>query len=275
MTKTLSAIALCSAVAVTAVYPQAVQEATIQPETRARLVLQTNLSSKLNEVGDTFTATLSEPVFADGQMVMARGTEFHGRVTAVSPAARPQRGATMTIVFDSVSMPWGEEPVAVMLTAMDDWSKDEKLKADDEGRVKGGHRGDETLRNVERGGRLGSMGAGAVILLGRATGAGPGAYGAGGGAIAGGMLAGVLMTKGEEVRVGSGTTFRIKFVKPMSLPIIRQPGAPRPDSRDNDQDDTGTRRLDRRHSHQAGLTCTWTLLPITASGWRKRFLDSP
>src|SRR5260370_1405776 len=216
MTKTICALALCFAVAISAspAYPQAAQEATIQPETKARLVLQTNLSSKLNEVGDTFTATLSEPIFADGQMVLARGAEFHGRVTAVSPAARPQRGATMTIVFDSVSMPWGEEPVAIMLTAMDDWSKDEKLNADDEGKVNGGHSGDHTLRNVERGGRLGSMGAGAVILLGRAAGAGPGAYGAGGAAIAGGMLAGVLMTKGDEVRLGSGTTFRVKFVKP-------------------------------------------------------------
>jgi hypothetical protein len=238
MRKILSALALCF-LPISAVHPQAAQEATIQPETKARLVLQSNLSSKLNEVGDTFTATLAEPVFADGnrlgaQMVMARGTEFHGRITAVSPAARPQRGATMTIVFDSVSMPWGEEPVAVMLTTMDDWSKDQKLKADDEGKVNGGHSGDRTLRNVERGGHLGSMGAGAVILLGRATGAGPGAYGAGGGAIAGGMLAGVLMTKGDEVRLGSGTTFRVKFVKPMSLPIIRQPGAYRPASRDSD-----------------------------------------
>jgi hypothetical protein len=236
MRRILCALALCSTVSISAVHPQAAQEATIQPETKARLVLQSNLSSKLNEVGDTFTATLAEPVLADGQMVMARGTEFHGRITAVSPAARPQRGATMTVVFDSVSMPWGEEPVAVMLTAMDDWSKDEKLKANDEGKVSGGHSGDRTLRNVERGGRLGSMGAGAVILLGRAEGAGPGTYGAAGGAIAGGMLAGVLMTKGDEVRLGSGTTFRVKFVKPMSLPIIRRPRAYPPQTQDSDKD---------------------------------------
>src|SRR5215468_1246458 len=121
MRRILCALAFCSIVPISAVRPQTAQEATIQPETKARLVLQSNLSSKLNEVGDTFTATLAEPVFADGQMVMARGTEFHGRITAVSPAARPQRGATMTVVFDSVSMPWGEEPVAIMLTAMDDW----------------------------------------------------------------------------------------------------------------------------------------------------------
>ena len=233
MREILCALALFSIAPIAAVYPQAAQEATIQPDTKARLVLQSNLSSKLNEVGDTFTATLAEPVFADGQMVLARGTEFHGRITAVSPAARPQRGATMTVVFDSVSMPWGEEPVAVMLTAMDDWSKDEKLKANDEGKVSGGHSGDRTLRNVERGGRLGGMGAGAVILLGRAEGGGAGTYGAAGGAIAGGMLAGVLMTKGDEVRVGSGTTFRVKFVRPLTLPIIRQPGASRRDSRDD------------------------------------------
>ena len=215
--------ALCTVVlfATANALSQAAQEATIQPGAAVQLVLKDHLSSRLNEVGDTFAAELKEPAYADGQLVLPRGAEFLGRVTQVKPAARMEQSSQMTIVFDRVVVPWGEEPVSLMLTAIDDWSKDQKLKADNEGQVKGGHSGDATLRNVERGGRLGSLGAGSVILIGRGAGAGPGVLGAGGGAIAGGMLGGVLMTKGDDVRLTPGTLFRVKFVKPLTLPVLR------------------------------------------------------
>jgi len=237
MKKSAYSLAVCMVIAFAAIpaRSQAPTEAVIQPETRARLLLQSNLSSRLNEVGDTFTASLEGPIFVNGQIVMPEGTLFHGRVTAVSPAGRPQKGANMTVVFDSVSMPWGEEPVAVMLTAIDDWNKDEKLKANDEGKVSGGHSGDSTLRNVERGGRLGALGANAAILIGAGAGAGRGVLTAGGAGIAGGMLGGVLMTKGGDVHVGSGTTLRIKFVRPMTLPVA-QPRMTRPQTQQNDDD---------------------------------------
>jgi hypothetical protein len=200
---------------------QAAQQATIQPGVAVQLVLKDHLSSRLNEVGDTFAAELKEPAYADGQLVLPRGAEFLGRVTQVKPAGRMEQTSQMTIIFDRVVVPWGEEPVSLLLTAIDDWTKDQKLKADSEGQVKGGHSGDATLRNVERGGRLGSLGAGSVILIGRGAGAGPGVLAAGGGAIAGGMLGGVLMTKGDDVRLTPGTLFRVRFVKPLTLPIVR------------------------------------------------------
>ena len=65
-----------------------------------------------------------------------------------------------------------------------------------------------------------------MILVGRGAGAGPGVLAAGGGAIAGGMLGGVLMTKGDDVRLNPGTMFRAKFVKPLTLPVVRQQGVP-------------------------------------------------
>ena len=212
-----------------AALPQAAQEAIIQPGTQAQLVLKDHLSSKLNEVGDTFAAELKEPAYADGQLVLPRGAEFLGRVTQIKPASRMEQSSQMTIVFDRVVVPWGEEPVSLLLTAIDDWSKDKKLKADDEGKVKGGHDGDATLRNAERGGRLGSLGAASVILLGRGAG-----LGAGGGAIAGGMVGGVLMTKGDEVRLSPGTVFRVRFVKPLTLPVVRQQGQVQTNSRADD-----------------------------------------
>ena len=60
---------------------QAAKEATIEAETKAKLVLQSRLSSKLSEPGDPITAVLDEPLSVNGQLVLPRGTEFMGRVT--------------------------------------------------------------------------------------------------------------------------------------------------------------------------------------------------
>lgn len=231
MKRSFCALLLCAVITVTAApaLPQAAREATIEPETKARIILQSQLNSKLNEVGDTITAVLYEPIYVNGLLVLPRGTEFHGRVTAVTPARRGQKSALMTIVFERIAMPWGEEPVAVQVTAIDDWDNDKKLKADAEGKVKGGHKGKETLENLETAGTIGGTAAGSVVLIGLGSGAGPGVLVAGGMIMAGSMLAGLMLTKGGEVKVSPGAMFRIKFVKPMTLPVIAQPGTgPRP-----------------------------------------------
>ena len=222
----------------TIAFSQAARTATIEPGTKAQIVLQTHLSSKLNEVGDHITAVLYEPVYVNGLLVLPRGTEFHGRVASVKPARRGQKSAQMTIVFEQVAMPWGEEPANVIITAIDDWAQDQKLKADSEGKVNGGHSGERTADNVRKGGEIGAAGAGAVVLTGAAAGAGPGILGAGGATIAAGLLGGLLLTKGGEVRVEPGASFRIEFTKPMTLPVIAQPGAPRPIQQDNQKQDS-------------------------------------
>ena len=203
-------------------YAQAAREATIEPETKAKVVLQTRLSSKLSEVGDPVSVVVDEPISVDGQLVIPRGTEFHGRVTQVAKARRGQKAATITIAIERLAMPWGEEPVSVVLTAIDDWDKNEKLKANDEGKVSGGRRGDATAENVLTGGGIGGGAAGVILLSG-------GSGVAGAAALGGGLLGGLFMTKGGEVQVNPGAIFRVKFVKPITLPVIAQPGSsPRP-----------------------------------------------
>src|SRR5262245_60936133 len=80
--------------------------------TSAKLSLQTRLSSKLNEVGDEVVATLSEPVRgSDGRVAIQRGIEFTGRITQVQAARRPQREATLTVIFETMRMPYGVEKI--------------------------------------------------------------------------------------------------------------------------------------------------------------------
>src|SRR5215216_6925710 len=187
MKKVLYSLILCAVtLPATSAYSQAAREATIEPETKAKVVLQTRLSSKLNEVGDQLSAVLEEPLYVNGLLVLSRGTEFHGRVTSVTPAKRGQKAASIAIAFERIAMPWGEEPVSLVLTAIDDWDKNEKRKADEEGKVSGGRRGEKTADNVYRGGKVGGLGAAAVILSG-------GSLGVGGAAIGGGLLGGLLL----------------------------------------------------------------------------------
>src|SRR5262247_4665794 len=116
----------------------------------AKLSLQTRLSSKLSEVNDEVTAVLYEPVRGeDGRVIIERGTEFIGRVTQTQAAKRPQKEATMTVVFDTVRMPYGTEKISVTIVSIDDYANDAKLTSkNDEGKVGGGHSGARTGRNA-------------------------------------------------------------------------------------------------------------------------------
>jgi hypothetical protein len=187
---------------------------TIAEGTLAKISLQTKLSSKINEVGDEVIGVLYEPVRgSDGRIAIPRGAEFVGRVTQVKAAKKPQKEATMTIVFETMRMPYGIEKVATTIAAIDDYANDEKLRPkNEEGQVGGGRSGGRTARNAGIGGTLGGLGG---IVLGRA-GAGVGAVA---GAIGAGAAGGVLMTKGDDIRLEPGTIFRIRFDRAIALPV--------------------------------------------------------
>lgn len=188
---------------------------TIAQGATAKLSLQTQLSSKISEVGDEVIGVLYEPVrSADGRVAIPRGTEFIGRVTQVQAAKRPQKEATMTIVFEKMRMSYGTEKIATVVTAIDDFANDEKMRSkDDEGKVGGGKSGSRTAKNAGIGGGIGSLGG---IIIGAAGG------GVGGviGGVGGGVLGGVLMTKGNDIKLAPGTILRIRFEHEVSLPAF-------------------------------------------------------
>jgi uncharacterized protein YpmS len=183
--------------------------------TSAKLSLQTRLSSKLSEVGDEVVGVLYEAVRdADGRVAIPRGTEFIGRVTQVQAAKRPQKEATMTVVFETMRMSYGAEKIATVVTAIDDYANDNKMRSkDDEGKVGGGHSGRRTAKNASIGGGLGSLGG----IIGTAAGGGLGTLAGG---IGGGVVGGVLMTKGNDIKLEAGTILRIRFEREVSLPAF-------------------------------------------------------
>lgn len=116
----------------------------------------------------------------------------------------------MTVVFETMRMSYGAEKIATVVTAIDDYANDEKLRSkNDEGKVGGGRSGSKTARNAGIGGGLGSLGG---ILIG-------GIGGVAGG-IGGGVLGGVLTTKGNDIKLEAGTILRIRFEREVSLPAF-------------------------------------------------------
>jgi hypothetical protein len=77
--------------------------------------LQNPLSSASSHAGDTFSATIDEPVVIDGQTLLARGTPATGRVLEAKPSAS-SRGSLLEpgylrIVLVSVNI--GGRPVVI------------------------------------------------------------------------------------------------------------------------------------------------------------------
>jgi hypothetical protein len=70
--------------------------------------LQKPLSSASAHPGDTFSATVDEPVVIDGQTLVERGTRATGRVLEVRPAVRSSAGSLepgyLRIVLDSLKV---------------------------------------------------------------------------------------------------------------------------------------------------------------------------
>ncbi len=175
--------------------------------TTTKLELDTPLSSKLNEVGDEVSARLISSIFVDGVLILKRGTEFRGHITQISPAKRPQRQATLAIVFDKIVTSNGEQPISTIIKAIDDFANENKLNANDEGKVQGGHSGRKTIDNTTRGVILGGAVSYPVVIAG--GGVGPAIAGP-----AGGALAGILLSKGNDIKLFPGTVIRIEFTKP-------------------------------------------------------------
>jgi hypothetical protein len=196
---------------------QSPQDVVVTEGVVVRVALQTPLSSKLSEVGDPVRAVLYDDLIVDGTLVLERGAEFLGRVTHVKPAGRALKRAEMAIVFNRLKTPYGLEEIATALHAVDDHARDKKLKGDAEGVVRGDRNAGEALGNVRTGAEIGSAGAVGTILIGQSS----GAYTAAGIGLLGAMGAGLLLSKGGEIKLPPGTILRVRFERPIKLPATR------------------------------------------------------
>jgi hypothetical protein len=146
-----------------------------------------SLSTKRNQAGDTFLATLDQPLVIDGFVIAERGARLEGRVVESDPGGRVQGTAHLTVQLAKLNTSDGQH-VAINTASYT--------------RQAGSSRGTDAAK----------IGAGAAIgaAIGAIAGGGKGAgIGAGVGGAAG--AGDVLLTRGKpaEIPVESRITFRI------------------------------------------------------------------
>lgn len=165
--------------------------------------LQTSLNSKTTQAGDAFSMRVSEPVVVDGLTVIPAGMVVHGAVKAVEPAGRASQKASMTLVFDSITLPGGRT-VALGMNQYVEGQGDAEVQGES-----------KKLRNTA----LIAGGAAAGALAGKMLGKDTKStmIGAAAGGTAG--TAAALALKGGEVDLKAGTPLTITLDHHLHVPV--------------------------------------------------------
>jgi hypothetical protein len=75
------------------------------PEGKTIIVrLNSSLGSKLSQPGDTFSATVAQPVTVDGKVAIPQGAAASGTVTDAKPLGRFKGGAVLSVRLNSVTL---------------------------------------------------------------------------------------------------------------------------------------------------------------------------
>jgi peptidoglycan hydrolase-like protein with peptidoglycan-binding domain len=186
--------------------PQSGRSATVPEDSVIAVQMDGTLTSRTAHVGDKFTATVTVPVYVDGATVIPAGSLIEGRITQVTPAKRMSRSGSIAVEFDDLLLPNGARVGLVGMLTSDDPRT--RRRIDDEGRVSA----EGSERKVVFIGGGGALGA----ILGGIAGGGKGAA-LGGVVGAGAGIAGVLLSKGEEAVVPSGTPFGVQLKQPLTI----------------------------------------------------------
>lgn len=173
-----------------------------------RVRMDRTITSKTAKVGDTFTVTVTEPVYSsNGVVVVPTGSKLFARIDSVKPAAKGGKVGEIDARFIELRLPNGRKrAINASLTDLDAG----KTSSDDEGGASG-----DKMKNRKvifiGGGAAGGAILGAIVGGGKAT-----AIGAIAGAGAG--ILGERLMKGAEAEVKSGTEFGVYLNQGISLP---------------------------------------------------------
>jgi hypothetical protein len=182
---------------------------TLGTDTAMRVRMDSELTSRTARIGDTFSTSVIEPVYAEGVEVIPVGSRVWGRVTTVNRAGRRTPG-NVSVRFVSVEMPnRARYPISGSLTTL----QTDQVRTDNESTVKG-------RSNQKRDAVF--IGGGAVTggLIGAIAGGGKGAAI---GAILGGALGtgARVYEKEQEADVKSGTEFGVALNRSVRMPEYR------------------------------------------------------
>ena len=152
------------------------------------------IDSDRNSVGDSFQASLEEPLIVDSTQVAAKGTTVYGRLEQLKSAGRIQGKSELRLVLTGIVLNGATHNIVT-----------------GEYSVQGKSRGNQTAEHAGIGAVLGGV-------IGALAGGGKGAaIGAGVGAGAG--AATQVLTHGQQVHVPSETVLNFTLEQPVQLPV--------------------------------------------------------
>ncbi len=165
---------------------------TIAAGTPIRVRTQTELSTKSAKAGDSFTATLAEPLVIEGQVIAPRGTQVEGLVADSDPGGRVKGVATISVRLTQLRV--GDRNVAIQTRTIARQAHATKRK--DAAKV--------------------GIGAGIGAAIGAIAGGGEGAaIGAASGGAAGTGV--VLATHGDPAVIGAESVLTFKLTAPVTV----------------------------------------------------------
>jgi hypothetical protein len=169
------------------------QTVTIPAGTTLAVRLRQLISTDRQVEGDSFAATLDQPIVIDGFVIADKGSNVRGKITSVTNPGRVKGRAAISLELNEINTTDGQRV---------------EIRTDTyHNEAASGKKGDAT-----------KVGAGAVIgaVIGAMAGGGKGAaIGAGVGGAAGGGA--VLATKGDEVRLTSETRLTFRLAQSVTL----------------------------------------------------------
>ncbi len=167
---------------------------TISEGTALTVVLDQSLSSAENRSGDTFQASVAEPIVVEGKTVIPKDARVEGRVVDANPSGRLKGVARLALALDSVEVN----------------GKKYDLDTTDSSHYGHNHnkRNAEWIGGGAAGGALigGLAGGGKGALIGAAVGAGAG-------------TAGAAYTGKKDIHIPAESHITFRLTKPVTIPV--------------------------------------------------------
>ena len=164
----------------------------VPADTVIAVVTDETLGSKISQPGQTFTATLREPIEVDGRVAVPKGARATGTVVDAKPAGRFKGGASLELTLTGIEINGANH--AIHTTAPNETSKGKGKRT--AAMVGGGAGGGALIGGLAGGGK------GAVIggLIGAAAGTG-----------------GAGLTGNRDITLPAETPITFKLVDPLEI----------------------------------------------------------
>lgn len=178
--------------------------------------LRTAISTQVAKAGDFIEATVNQNVPLNGTGYLPAGSVISGQVTESKAGRRLSRSGSLSIAFNNLRLPSGASfPMSAHLVGTIGRYKD--VNGVERGEGWKAKLGQLALRGGGGAGLGAALGTGLGAIVGGGHGAGTGAWA--GAAFGGGLGAmDMLLRKGRDVIIPSGTEMKLQMDEPLNLP---------------------------------------------------------